>query len=170
MALVPHRHLTLRAQRPPEALTHRLAQEVEWVGVPYGASMRPFRGQIDARGFDLVPVLRGRRNSWRPRVLGSVRLDAAGGSAVDVTMRLDPFVTVFMCFFFGFALLMVAILVVVAVHDDAQLGLLAVALWPIAIAAGGYALMMRAFSTEAARVQERFEAICAEPPAGPAYR
>ena len=68
--MLPRRHLTLRTHLPPEALASRIAQEVEGPGPgDYG---RAFRGQVHAAGFDLVPVLRGRVNSWRPRVLGSI--------------------------------------------------------------------------------------------------
>ncbi len=157
-----------RTHLPSEVLVYRLAQEIE-VG-PFGSPDKALRGRIDAWGFDVVPILRGRVNTWRPRALGSIRVLSSGETLLDVTMRLGLFATAFMGFFFGFVLLMVAVVVLLSAYNDWALGPLLIAVWPMLLAMGGYVMMMRAFSSEVSRLEQRFAATCVDPPAGPAYR
>ena len=50
-------------------------------------------GHVHTEGFSLRVRTR-RRNSWRPRIEGKVRA-AAGGSLIEVSLQMHPFVAVF---------------------------------------------------------------------------
>jgi len=66
-----------------------------------GAGTRPFEGEVEDRTFDLQRII-GYRNSFLPRIRGTI--DATSeGSRISITMRLHPFVLVFMTAWLGFA-------------------------------------------------------------------
>jgi hypothetical protein len=170
VALWPHDRFAVESRLTPPALAARLASTVHAgptnAPPPSGAL---FRGVVSAESFDVVPILRGRVNSWRPRVRGTFSAGPEGITHVVVTMRLDLPVTIFMIAWLGFAALTIVLVATVALAGGRQPQFLVVAAWPLLLGVLGYATMMRAFSSESRRVRAELESLLGVAASG-AYR
>ncbi len=97
MPLIPYQEFCLETRLSPEEVLARLKERTgprRWFGWP--SASHPLWGEVGANGFELYRVIRY-RNSFLPLISGKV-LPVKGGSRVEGTMELHPFVAVFVAF------------------------------------------------------------------------
>jgi hypothetical protein len=102
MPLLPYLKYEVISQKTPGEVQAALRTAVEPRRfLRFGAGTRPFEGEVEDHTFDLQRII-GYRNSFLPRIRGTI--DAIPeGSRISVTMKLHPFVLVFLMAWLGFA-------------------------------------------------------------------
>ncbi len=88
MRLLPYRRLSIRTQVPPEVVLRRLQED------------QRYEGEITADGFSIKRII-WYRNSFLPRVAGTVRADGTTAVLGEATLKLHPSVAVFSTFWLG---------------------------------------------------------------------
>jgi len=91
--LYPSRRREFRTRLSPAEAARALAEEVEpsrWPVFRWGS--KTFQGTVSESAFDIERVI-SYRNSFLPKVRGTIRADAQG-SSISVSMSLSPFVLV----------------------------------------------------------------------------
>jgi hypothetical protein len=155
MWLLPYARLTIDTPVSREQIQERLAKVVDSRPNPvgyYSGGRKPYRGRLERDCFKI-----GRRiwyrNSFRPVIIGRVN-EGVRGRHVDISMRMNMGVTVFMVFWLS----------AMAAGAVTTQRLLAVG-----IAVAGYVVMMLGFSLEALE-SRRFLRELLEPHADPLHR
>jgi hypothetical protein len=100
MQLLPYRRYELvsaKTQWEVEAAMRAAVEPKRFFG--FGAPPRPFEGEVGDGTFDVQRAI-SYRNSFLPQIRGKISA-APGGSRIAVTMRLHPFVLVFMTIWLG---------------------------------------------------------------------
>jgi len=100
MRLLPYRRVELQSPLPVTSVIQALSEAVEaprssWLDL----GSRPFEGTVTRNEFRIYRVI-GYRNSFRPRISGTVSPDGHG-SRISVTMQLHEAVAVFMVIWLG---------------------------------------------------------------------
>lgn len=155
MPILPSERLSIRAAAPAAEILNRLRAEVEpfsWFRLPFSRDHKAFQGEVVGDRFKLTRIIHY-RNSFLPTIVGTVRPDEAG-TAIDITLRLNPFVAGFMTFWFGCVACVLAATVVWAVAHQAVPILFVV---PVVMLLFGYVLMHGAFRYEATKAKRFFE-------------
>jgi hypothetical protein len=100
MPLFPYKRYELVSTKTPwevEAAMRSAVDPSRFFG--FGTPSRPFEGEVGDRKFDVRRAITY-RNSFLPQIRGKIS-GAAEGSRIAVTMRLHPFVLIFMMVWLG---------------------------------------------------------------------
>jgi hypothetical protein len=81
----------------------RLAEQTEPKKWFRFSNKKPFQGEVAETGFRIERII-GYRNSFLPVVQGTFKFQG-DGTVIEIRMRLNLFVAVFMCIWFGFVVL-----------------------------------------------------------------
>ena len=104
MNLLPYERIISKSSLSEAEALKRLSESVEPSSRNFTLFSRnypdkAYQGKIDGYEFDIARVIRY-RNSFLPRITGTIRSEY-DGTVVDVKMKLDPMVLVFMCIWCG---------------------------------------------------------------------
>jgi hypothetical protein len=162
MMFLPYDHYRIHTDIAPQVARDRLAAQVRapsWTRLFRPSAGPPFEGTVGERAFKIQRIV-GYRNSFLPVVRGTIR-PAAGGSEIEITMRMQMPVIVFMLLWFGLlgAFLILGVSGESAANGGAGTGC-AVGLFMFAAA---YGMMIIGFQVEAAKARTFLRDLFAEP-------
>lgn len=99
MRLLPYESFTIQSQEPLSNIIEKLNAQIEDSKVilrPFSSHHALYKGTISSSGFEIRRIIHY-RNSFLPNIRG--RFDSSSdGTFIRITMRLHPFVTVFLLF------------------------------------------------------------------------
>ncbi|HEU0014462.1 MAG TPA: hypothetical protein VFQ45_12305 [Longimicrobium sp.] len=159
MPLLPYERLEIESPLPPVEVCARLASVIEPRRLfRFGRDgARDFEGWIDGNAFEVQRII-GYQNAFLPRIAGVVE-PAGSGSRITATLKLHPFVAVFMAVWMGAVLvvgvpMMIAMLLVPSVEPDRGMRLI-----PPGVFLAGWLLVSGSFTFEARRARALLSAL-----------
>ncbi|MDH5694110.1 MAG: hypothetical protein OEZ47_13515 [Gammaproteobacteria bacterium] len=101
MQIFPYKQLTITSRRSPSELSSSLIEnsESKLFGIRFGGIGKPLIGTFEGTHFKLRRAIIY-RNSFIPVAIGKIS-PHKHGSIVDVTLRMNKFVIIFMCAWFS---------------------------------------------------------------------
>jgi hypothetical protein len=164
----PFKSYTITTRLPPDDCYQRLKSATAtdkrdrvfssfgFLSVFRGQGDKLFRGRLEPDAFKIVRIMHY-SNSFRPIITGHLAA-APDGTRVDIVMRMEVLVSIFMGFWLGVIILVIPISVLTAIggQDATALLMLPVAGLMIML---GYGLMSRSFDYEAKKAIEALAGI-----------
>jgi hypothetical protein len=161
----PYDRFEYRSHLPPDEVLRRLGEATaprQWVRFFWSRPTKPLEGKVSGSTFDCQRVITY-RNSFLPRLQGTVEHHPLGGSRISGTMTLLPFVAAFLVVWIG-GVSLIGIALLVAFVKEPKLGPLA--LLPCGMLVFLWVLATLAFSLEARKARALLERLLeAQPPA-----
>ena len=154
MRLLPHLECEIRSDRSAEEI-HRILESVTDSRKITFSTDAEFVGEIEPFAFQIVPTLRYQyyRNSFLPVIRGNVK-EWENGTIVDIKMRMNLLVCVFLSVWFGMLFLfsLIGILVIITGVEESTIFLFSFGMIML-----GQLLVRRAFGGPAKKAARRLE-------------
>lgn len=148
----PSRRLTIDSGLPlaevVDSLRGLTRDPIPAFSAPLADGGHRFQGTVTERGFRLLPILRGRRSSFVPEVVGTIA-ETATGTRLVLEMRLAPAVRVFGVVWLGMATLFVGLAVLLVSRGVPIVIVLFFLMFPVMF----QAMMRTSFAHEAAAAE-----------------
>lgn len=145
MKYLPFENITYQTKLDSEEILNRIDKIIEpkkaFRGLFGNRNHKPYEGSINGKSFNITRII-GYKNSFLPRIKGSINQKRDGKTEINIKMRLHPFVLIFMFIWCGGVGLGFLVFLTISIgkgtFDPAMLMPLAMLLFGYGLTTGGF--------------------------------